>query len=73
MDQTCPTSLTVRVNGDSMAIALPATLSSLIVLRAPRPPFAVEINRRLVRRADYEKTALNDGDIVEIVTLAGGG
>jgi sulfur carrier protein len=74
MNETCsPPNLTIRVNGNEQIVAAPANVSSLITLRAPRPPFAVEVNRKLVRRPDYELTPLRNGDIVEIVTLAGGG
>lgn len=51
----------------------PATVASLVARRQPRPPFAVEVNRKLVRRPEYEATSLTDGDVVEIVTLVGGG
>ena len=34
---------------------------------------AVERNRLIVRRADFDTTALADGDELEIVTLVGGG
>jgi sulfur carrier protein len=34
---------------------------------------AVERNRTLVRRADHATTVLTDGDVLEIVTLVGGG
>ncbi|UCG31887.1 MAG: sulfur carrier protein ThiS [Phycisphaerales bacterium] len=34
---------------------------------------AVEVNRDLVRRAEYPTTALHEGDRIEIVTLVGGG
>jgi thiazole synthase len=34
---------------------------------------AVELNQTVVPRADHERTALQDGDTVEIVTLVGGG
>ncbi len=34
---------------------------------------AVEVNRRLVRKADHPDHRLADGDIVEVVTLVGGG
>lgn len=68
-------SATVRicVNGERETVASPATVASLIQVRGPRPPFAVEVNKRLVRRSEYEATALRDDDIVEIVTLVGGG
>ncbi len=34
---------------------------------------AVELNQQLVPRADFGRTALQDGDAVEIVTFVGGG
>ncbi|MBH04781.1 MAG: thiamine biosynthesis protein ThiS [Phycisphaeraceae bacterium] len=36
-------------------------------------PVAVELNRQLVVRRQHEHTAIQEGDIVEIVTLVGGG
>jgi sulfur carrier protein len=36
-------------------------------------PCAVEVNARLVRRAERAATTLSDGDRVEVVTLVGGG
>ncbi|MCG8409153.1 MAG: sulfur carrier protein ThiS [Phycisphaerales bacterium] len=63
----------IRLNGESLTVEAPATVASLVVTRKPRPPFAVEVNKELVRRPQYEALALNDGDVVEIVTLVGGG
>jgi thiamine biosynthesis protein ThiS len=34
---------------------------------------AVEVNRELVPRRNFEATQLQEGDHVEIVTLVGGG
>ncbi len=34
---------------------------------------AIELNRKIVRRDDYQQTELNDSDELEIVTLVGGG
>ena len=66
-------SLTICVNGERQSLAQPVTVAMLIQARGPRPPFAVEVNKRLVRRAEFEATALREGDQVEIVTLVGGG
>lgn len=38
-----------------------------------KAPCAVEINERLVPRRDHESHQLRQGDVVEIVTLVGGG
>jgi thiamine biosynthesis protein ThiS len=63
----------IILNGESAAVHAGQTLVDLIETRKPRPPFAVEINKRLVRRAEYDRVALREGDAVEIVTLVGGG
>jgi thiamine biosynthesis protein ThiS len=34
---------------------------------------AVELNKKIVRRAEFEKTKLAENDSLEIVTLVGGG
>jgi sulfur carrier protein len=34
---------------------------------------AVEINERIVERKDFETTKLDEGDVVEIVRMVGGG
>ncbi len=34
---------------------------------------AVELNKQLVRRGEFSGTQLADGDVLEIVTLVGGG
>ncbi len=63
----------IRLNGEPQTIGSPATVATLVVVRQPRPPFSVEVNKQLVRRPCYGTTELNDGDQVEIVTLVGGG
>jgi sulfur carrier protein len=63
----------IQLNGEAFVMNEPASVAALIDRRAPRPPFAVEVNRTLVRRSDFATTALRDGDVVEIVTLVGGG
>ena len=69
------TSMTIRIqlNGEEQTIDAPATVASLLTVRRPRPPFAVEVNQQLIRRPNYDTTPLSDGDHVEIVTLVGGG
>ena len=72
-ETSVPQVLTIRVNGEEQAMGSPANVAALVALRGPRSPFAVELNRKLVRRGEYELTPLREGDVVEIVTLVGGG
>lgn len=51
-----------------------ASVADLVVsLALPGTRVAVEVNRTLVRRADHAATPLKTGDVVEVVTLVGGG
>ena len=64
----------VNVNGDHREIQPDATVAELVASFNLQPKFvAVEVNRELVPRRDYDQTRLRDGDEVEIVTLVGGG
>jgi thiamine biosynthesis protein ThiS len=42
-------------------------------LGLPSKFLAVELNRRVVPRADHQTVVLSDGDRIEVVTLVGGG
>lgn len=65
--------ISIQLNGEAFSLPSPATVASLVAIRSPRPPFAVELNKSLIRRPHYESTVLRSGDSVEIVTLVGGG
>jgi thiamine biosynthesis protein ThiS len=71
--QTNTNSISILVNGQEHCLDAPATVADLIKSRWPTPPFAVEVNKQLVKRANFEATPLHPGDRVEIVTLVGGG
>ncbi len=51
---------------------LPAPAARAIVTRR-RARIALEVNRAVVPRAEYARTALRDGDAVEIIHFVGGG
>jgi len=64
----------VVVNGDPRAVAPGTTVASLLrELSLPASRVAVERNREIVRKAEYEAVALSAGDRIEIVTFVGGG
>lgn len=67
-------SIQVTVNGNrQVSLLAPATVQDLVAQCQPRPPFAVELNQRLVSHRGYGQAPLGDGDRVEIVELVGGG
>jgi thiamine biosynthesis protein ThiS len=66
--------LSIVVNGEPRTVAAGSTARDLLVdLGLDGRPVAVEINERVVPRADLGACMLSAGDRLEIVTLVGGG
>ena len=64
----------VELNGEPQELAEGTTLLSLVEQLSLAPErVAVELNRDVVRRADWPATRLSDGDRVEVVHFVGGG
>jgi thiamine biosynthesis protein ThiS len=64
----------IRLNGDPHELAVPLTITALLdTLGIDARRVAVERNLTVVRRADYDKTMVEEGDEVEIVNFVGGG
>ena len=60
--------------GESRSLEGTSTLLGLLETLGLEPRcVAVERNKRLVRRSNFDQTDLADGDVLEIVTLVGGG
>ncbi len=67
------TTILLRVNGESMAVPQGSILTLLDHLEIGSRHVAVECNRKLVPKAEFESTTLSEGDELELVTLVGGG
>lgn len=66
--------LTIVVNGEQAEVAEGVAVDKLIKELGLKPErLAIEVNRRIVRRADWPSTTLSEGDKVEIVHFVGGG
>ena len=64
----------VEINGESRDVADSMTLAELVDHLALAPErLAIELNKRVVRRADWQQTTIREGDQVEIVHFVGGG
>ena len=62
------------VNGEAKDYANVTTLSQLIAeLGIKGDRVAVELNREIVTRAQWDETELHEGDQLEIVHFVGGG
>ena len=66
--------MNIIVNGNETHIAEGAVIGDLITSLALNPQrLAVELNRRIIRRAEWDSTRISEGDTVEIVHFVGGG
>ena len=64
----------VTINGQSRQVAENITVAELLgELRLEGRPVAVEVNLELVPRQRHVQHQLAEGDLLEIVTLVGGG
>ncbi len=66
--------LTLTLNSEPRQFSQPITVARLLVELGRDPKqLAVEVNLKVIPRAEHAETILKDGDAVEIVTLVGGG
>lgn len=66
--------MTVTVNDEIKDLPGGSTVKDLVMtLGLEKAACAVEVNRRLVPKAEHPKWALSEGDRIEVVTLVGGG
>jgi thiamine biosynthesis protein ThiS len=65
----------VHINGEPRELTDTSVRLSELVRQLSLAPqrIAIEVNRQIVRRADWERTEVHDGDRVEIVHFVGGG
>lgn len=73
-NQPLRSDIPITINGEERPIPSGLNIRNLIVHLGLDPErVAVELNRRLVRKAQWEETAVEAGAAVEIVTFVGGG
>lgn len=66
--------MTVQVNGKPVTLGEDATVATLItVLQLTQKKVAVEVNKELVVRKQWDAMLLHEGDRVEVVSFVGGG
>jgi thiamine biosynthesis protein ThiS len=64
----------ITLNGEAFDLAAPVSVTALLTqLEIDPRRVAVEHNLVVVRRAEFERTMIRDGDQVEIVNFVGGG
>ena len=66
--------ITLEINGETRTMPAVASLSELLHnLGVGLDRVAVEVNRQIIRRKDWDTTAVNGGERIEIVQFVGGG
>lgn len=66
--------MTIVVNGETKEIPKETNLSELLELLAlPSERIAIELNRRVVRKKDWQSIEIKDADKIEVVHFVGGG
>lgn len=66
--------MNITVNGEKQNIETELNLRELLEnLDLPDERIAVEINKQVVRKKDWEATLISDADKIEIIHFVGGG
>jgi sulfur carrier protein len=66
--------ITLEINGELKSVPAPNCLTDLLrFLGVGQERVAVELNRNIIRRKDWDATPVSDRDKVEIVQFVGGG
>ena len=64
----------IQLNGERRDLSNLVSVRVLLdELGLDRERVAVEVNRRILKRSEFEAVTIEDGDEVEVVTFVGGG
>lgn len=63
----------ITINGIEREIAEGTTAQHLLLQLDLKGPLALELNRKLCPKSQHAQTILENGDVIEIVTIVGGG
>jgi len=66
--------ISIMLNGEKKELEREMTVRELVKHLAIRSPaMAVEVDRKIIRKNDFDTARVTDGARVEIVTFVGGG
>ena len=66
--------MTIFINGEARELDGVSTLAGLLdSLDLPKQRVAIELNKEVIRKQDWESTSVADNDKVEVVHFVGGG
>ena len=73
VDHTVGQTIEIVLNGDSVSIEGSTVAAIIEQLKLGDKKVAVELNKNIVARGEYQNTQISTGDTVEIVHFVGGG
>lgn len=66
--------ITITLNGEQKDLDKAMTVRELVEFLSIKPQaMAVEVNRKIIRKEEFDSIQVDNGDRVEIVTFVGGG
>ena len=66
--------ITITLNGEAKDLEKTMTVRELVEFLAIKSPaMAVEVNKRIIRKDEFDTVSVADCDRIEIVTFVGGG
>ncbi|MCH1510101.1 MAG: sulfur carrier protein ThiS [Akkermansiaceae bacterium] len=66
--------ITLTINGEQQEVVKELSLGSLLInLGLGEKPVVIELNRQALSPSEFEEKILNEGDELEIITIAAGG
>ena len=66
--------MTIFINGKARELDGISTLAALLdALDLPKQRIAIELNRQVIRKQEWESTQVSDDDKIEVVHFVGGG
>ena len=63
----------IKVNGEIEEIKDNSTVQDILNTRKLPSFFVVELNRNIIKKEDYNKITLKNGDVIEIAAFCAGG
>ena len=66
--------MTIFINGEARDLDGVSTLAALLdALELPKHRVAIELNKHVIRKQDWDSATVADNDKVEVVHFVGGG
>lgn len=64
----------ITVNGEKIGLSKEISMSDLLdELKIRREALAVELNKDILPKSEYDTKIIKDGDVIEIIQFVGGG